>query len=148
MIKIAHKGNYAGQNVDRENTVEYIEEAIAAGYNVKVDAWLMEDKWMLGQHWPATEVPRSFFERPEIWTHAKNLVGYVSLYNNPKVHVFWHNKDDFAITSKGIKWARNYIETSDGIMSIAEDNQTMKGRINGKLTQPLGICCDSFDWLS
>ena len=33
MIKIAHRGNYKGRNVDRENTISYIEEAIAAGYN-------------------------------------------------------------------------------------------------------------------
>ena len=38
MIRIAHRGNFAGINRDRENSPDYIEEAIAAGYNVEVDA--------------------------------------------------------------------------------------------------------------
>lgn len=144
MIKIAHRGNYKGSNKERENSPDYIEEAIAAGYNVEVDVWLIDNKWMLGHDFPKYEVPLVFFERPEIWTHAKNLVGYVSLYHNSKVHVFWHNKDDFAITSRGIKWANTHVLTYDGVMVLPELNDHHTSMIKLGHVDPIGICSDDF----
>jgi hypothetical protein len=143
LIKIAHRGNYKGRVEERENSPDYIEEAIVAGYNVEVDVWLIDNKWMLGFDFPKYEVPLSFFERPEIWTHAMNLVGYVSLYNNSKVHTFWHNKDDFVFTSKGIKWCRTHILTHDGVMVMPELNDYHTDILkNGH--DPLGVCSNNF----
>lgn len=144
MIKIAHRGNYAGRNAERENTTSYIEEAIAAGYDVEVDAWLLGESWYLGHDFPSEIVDRSFFERPQIWTHCKNLVGYVSLYNNPKAHVFWHNRDEFVYTSKGIKWANVGVITYDGIMVMPEYNSLTTVQLKNKSIEPLGICSDDF----
>lgn len=143
MIKISHRGNYKGRDAQRENTVAYIEEAIAAGYNVKVDVWLVDYKWYLGFDIPKEEINLSFLERPEIWTHARDLQGYVSLYNNPKVHVLWHNKDGFVFTSKGIKWANTGTITHDGIMFMPDDTLSI-GIVRGAI-QPLGVCCNNFD---
>lgn len=147
MILIAHRGNFRGANKERENAPDYIEEAIAAGYNVEVDVWLVDKKWMLGHDFPQHEVPLSFFERPEVWTHAKNLVGYVSLYNNSKVHVFWHDKDDFAITSKGIKWCNVHKLTHDGVMVMPEYNDYHTQLLRMKKIDPLGVCSDNFGFL-
>lgn len=144
MIRISHRGNFAGINNHRENSPDYIEEAISAGYDVKVDAWLIGTIWMLGHDFPRYEVPLSFLERPEIWTHAKNLIGYVSLYNNPKAHTFWHNKDEFAITSKGIKWARTHILTYDGVLVLPEYNNYHTSLLKSNQIDPLGICSDDF----
>jgi len=145
LIKIAHRGNFVGRIEERENTVSYVEEAIAAGYNVEVDVWLIDKQWHLGHNFPGEKIDLSFLERPEIWTHAKNLVGYVSLYHNPKVHTFWHDKDDFVFTSKGIKWANTGIITYDGIMVMPENNRNICGLIKEKLICPLGICSDDFN---
>ena len=143
MIKIAHRGNYKGRDALRENLPDYIEEAIAAGFDVEVDVWLIDGKWMLGHDFPEHEVPLSFFERPQIWTHAKNLVGYVSLYNRKEVHTFWHDKDDFVYTSKGIKWANVGILTYDGVMVMPERSPAMTEMLkNGH--EPLGVCSDDF----
>lgn len=144
MIKIAHRGNYNGKLPERENTVSYINEAIDAGYNVEVDAWLIDGVWMLGHDFPKDKVDISFFERPEVWTHAKNLVGYVSLFHNPKVHTFWHNKDDFVFTSKGIKWANINILTHDGVMVMPEFNDYYIQMFRLGHLDPLGICSDDF----
>lgn len=149
MIKIAHRGNYKGVNKDLENSPDYILDAIAAGYNVEVDAWLIEDKWMLGHDFPTHEVDRSFLERPEIWTHAKNLVGYVSLYSNPKAHTFWHDKDEYTFTSKGIKWANIDVPTLDGVMVLPDKGIWLKEMLLKKrIGLPLGMCCDSFEWMA
>ena len=144
MIKIAHRGNYKGRNELRENTIPYIEEAIAAGYDVEIDVWLLDGKWHLGHDFPGEEIDLSFMERPQIWTHAKDLQGYVSLYGQKKVHVFWHDKDDFTFTSKGIKWAKTHIITYDGIMVMPEYNDYHTSVIKSGHLVPLGICSDNF----
>lgn len=144
MIRIANRGNYNGINSQRENTVSYIEEAIAAGYDVKVDAWLIDTTWHLGSDFPKEIVDLSFFERPCVWTHAMNLIGYVSLYNNPKAHTFWHNKDEFAITSKGIKWARTHILTYDGVLALPEYNDYHTNLLRMEQIDPLGVCSNDF----
>lgn len=144
MIKIAHRGNYKGRDPLRENTKEYIEEAIVAGYDVEIDVWLLDGKWYLGHDFPKEEIELSFMERPQIWTHAKDLRGYVSLYNNPKVHTFWHDKDEFVFTSKGIKWAKCGIHTHDGIIVMPECDTYMSSAISNGFFTPLGICSDNF----
>ena len=144
MIKIAHRGNHAGRIEERENTVSYIEEAITAGYNVEIDVWLIDKQWHLGHDFPDEKIDLSFMERPEIWTHAKNLVGYVSLYNNSKVHTFWHDKDDYVFTSKGIKWCKTHILTYDGVMVMPEFNDYHTSIIKSGFLDPLGVCSDDF----
>lgn len=144
MIKIAHRGNFQGTDETRENTPSYIEEAIFAGFDVKVDAWLMDTQWYLGNDFPREKIDISFLERPQIWTHAKNLVGYISLYHNTKAHVFWHNKDDYVFTSKGIKWASIRILTQDGVMVMPEFCDWHMDMIRIGHLSPLGICSDDF----
>jgi len=140
MIKIAQRGNFKGRDTTRENTVSYIEEAILAGYDVKIDVWLINEKWYLGHNLPIEEIQLSFMERPEIWTHARDLQGYVSLFNNSKVHTFWHSRDDYTFTSKNIKWAKSGDKTRDGIQVMP--NSSTWAHIISK--PPLGVCSDDF----
>lgn len=144
MIRIAHRGNYKGRDNLRENTISYIEEAIAAGYDVEIDVWLLDGKWHLGHDFPGEVIELSFMERSQVWTHAKDLQGYVSLYSQKHVHVFWHDKDEFAITSKGIKWARAGVLTNDGIMVMPEYVPYALTSITSREVTPLGICSDDF----
>lgn len=143
MIKIAHRGNYAGKNKDKENTISYIEEAISKGYDVEVDVWLINNQWFLGHDSPTEIINLSFLERLVIWSHAKNLDAYFTLWNNPKVNVFWHDKDDFVFTSKGIKWCNINTLTYDGIMVMPELNKHYITLLNTG-HKPLGICSDDF----
>jgi len=144
MIRIAHRGNYKGRNAERENTVSYIEEAIAAGYDVEVDVRLVDGKWYLGHDKPQEEVSLSFLERASIWAHAKNLEGYVTLWNNKLVQTFWHDRDEFVFTSKGIKWARSGVVTHDGIMVMPDSNTELCEQIRSGALAPLGVCSDDF----
>lgn len=142
MIKIAHRGNFKGRNSERENTATYIEEAINAGFDVMIDVWLLDGKWYLGYDFPKEVIDLSFMERPQIWVRARDLPGYVSLYSQKKVHVFWHKDDDFTFTSKGIKWAKTDVITRDGIMSMPSK---FISRIRIERLRPLGVCMDNFD---
>lgn len=143
MIKIAHRGNYKGQDPGRENTSAYIEEAISAGYDVKVDVWLIEREWFLGHDFPKEKIDLRFLERSNIWIHAMNLVGYVSLYNNKNAHVFWHQKDDFTFTNKGIKWCRTHVLTYDGVLVLPELNDYHTSLLKTNF-EPLGVCSNNF----
>jgi glycerophosphoryl diester phosphodiesterase len=144
MIRIAHRGNYKGKDALRENTISYIEEAIAAGYDVEIDVWLLDGKWYLGHDFPGEIIELPFMERPQIWTHAKDLQGYVSLHGQKNVHVFWHDKDEFTFTSKGIKWCKGGVITHDGVMVMPEYFPFALTAIRSFEVIPLGICSDDF----
>lgn len=146
MLKIAHRGNWLGRNIDRENTSSYINEALANGFHVEVDVWFLSiyNTWHLGHDFPKEKINISFLENPSVWSHAKNLEAYFELYNNPKAHVFWHDKDDFTFTSKGIKWCKAGYISHDGIMVMPELKKSHTKLINTRKHVPLGICSDDF----
>lgn len=145
MIKIAHRGNFKGRQPDLENSPSYILEALKKEFHVEVDAWLYKGKWYLGHDKPTYLVDAPFLSNSKIWIHAKNLDAYSMLYPDKNFHVFWHDKDEFAITSKGFKWARSDVITHDGIMVMPEKSIKNTLQLQQGLITPLGICSDNFD---
>ena len=51
-ILISHRGNIDGRNVEYENNPNYIEAAINLGYDVEIDVWFIDGKFMLGHDEP------------------------------------------------------------------------------------------------
>ena len=49
---ISHRGNLTGPNPIRENSIDYIEEAIAEGFDVEVDLWVDDNECYLGHDDP------------------------------------------------------------------------------------------------
>jgi len=145
MILIAHRGNYKGRDVLKENTKDYIMEAVMAGYDVEIDVWYNDGKYYLGHDGPGEEIPLSFMEQSCMWVHAKNLPAYVMLFRDPNVHVFWHDKDEFTFTSKGIKWAYSGVITYDGIMVMPDNSLDICYKIKSGQIVPLGVCSDNFE---
>ena len=43
MIKISHRGNIKGPNMDRENRPSYVDAALQLGYDVEVDVRLIDN---------------------------------------------------------------------------------------------------------
>ena len=60
MILISHRGNLSGPNPNRENSKEYILEALDKGYSVEIDVWLVKDKIYLGHDNPEYEINIDF----------------------------------------------------------------------------------------
>ena len=56
MNLISHRGNIDGPQLDKENSPNYINEAIEAGYNVEIDIWFVNNKWYLGHDNPTYEI--------------------------------------------------------------------------------------------
>lgn len=103
MILIAHRGNINGPSVD-ENSPTLILNTLAQGYQVEIDVWFIDGKYFLGHDTPDYEVPSSFLIRNGLWCHAKNIDALVALQELEVKHYFWHQEDDYTLTSSGYIW--------------------------------------------
>ena len=106
MHLISHRGNTNGPNKERENSPEYIQEALDAGYDVEIDVWYIDGKFMLGHDEPQYQIDLEFLICRELWCHAKNLQALTEMLRvgNYIWHKFWHQNDRYTITSDGYIW--------------------------------------------
>lgn len=106
MIFISHRGNINGPIPERENSPDYIDEALNFGVDVECDVrydcgfWLGHDEcqYSVCESWL---LKRS----SHLWFHAKDfetlklLARYRSTYR-----VFWHEKDNFSLVGMNYIW--------------------------------------------
>jgi hypothetical protein len=105
-LLISHRGNVEGANRELENRPEYLLEALRLGFDVELDVWLVDGStWMLGHDEPQYATTLSFLLHPRVWIHAKNGAALRELLRQPLAHVFFHDRDDYTLTSRGIIWA-------------------------------------------
>jgi len=105
MKLISHRGNLNGPNPEKENHPDYIKAALNKWYGVEVDVWYIDGKYVLGHDSPSYEVDHSFIKyNSRLWCHAKNLDALNIMSKDNYIHYFWHQKDDYTITSKNIIW--------------------------------------------
>jgi len=104
MILISHRGNILGSQPGLENMPEYIQDTLDKGYDVEVDVWYANNELYLGHDNPQYKIDISFLMDSRLWCHAKNIeaLNYMLEYD---IHCFWHQEDDYSLTSKGIIWA-------------------------------------------
>lgn len=103
MILISHRGNLDGPNPLKENNPSYILEAIRKQFYVEIDVWLEDRVISLGHDNPEYEVGLDFLFNSKLWCHAKNLEALDLLLEN-KIKCFWHQDDDFTLTSNNFIW--------------------------------------------
>ena len=138
MIFISHRGNVNGINSERENDPKYILEAINKGYECEIDVWFINDRLYLGHDGPQYEIDLKFLQNNKLWCHAKNLSALEYMLLND-VHCFWHQSDDYTITSKGVIWSYPGKELSkNSICVMPEDNEVA----HHEKTVCTGICSD------
>jgi len=135
MILISHRGNLTGKNEKYENHPNYINDAKKKGFDVEIDVWFKENNFYLGHDKPLYEIDHSFLEDRKFWCHAKSSAALNEL-SKLNCHYFWHDTDDYTITSKGYIWI--YPDKpilKNGICVLPE--QTNQKNIECK-----GICSD------
>lgn len=137
MILISHRGNIDRIIPESENNPEYVLSAIEKGYDCEIDVWYKEGQWYLGHDYPEYGIELSFLKNNKLWCHAKNLQALQQLLKN-NIHCFWHQEDDYTITSKGFIWTYpgNKL-TKDSICVMPETNSK-----NFDISNCLGICSD------
>jgi len=141
---ISHRGNLIGPNPTRENSIDYIEEAISAGFDVEIDLRVEDNECYLGHDDPQYIVTQYWLSQyiDKLWIHCKNIEAlYYFVNNTDGYNYFWHQQDDFTLTSRKYIWTyprKSYTEYSVVVMPEWDDVNWNKLRsINC-----FGICTD------
>lgn len=133
MRLIAHRGNFAGQNTERENTVEYLEEALKAGYDVEFDVFMHDGKILLGHDrrvvmgtrhlwadrygdYVVNEIPNiEWLRDSRKWVHCKDMESFLMLSKYPDIQCFMHDDERYAFVENCDKiWVHSgYVVPND-----------------------------------
>lgn len=138
MIKIAHRGNINGSNENLENCPDYLEYAISLGFEIECDIRILNNQIYLGHDYPQYKIDHNFINKiiDKTWFHCKNievLHMFNKNYSNSKY--FWHQNDDYTLTSNGYIWTYPGKETTD--KSIIVDFN-----LSNSYKNIYGICTD------
>ncbi len=104
---IAHRGNLTGPNAQRENSPDYIDEAIAASFDVEVDLRAVDGHLWLGHDYPQHLVSREWLSdrHHRLLLHIKDIPALNWMLNtHPNWHYFCHAGDRFTFTSQRYIW--------------------------------------------
>lgn len=106
MKLIAHRGNINGPISNKENRPDYIEEALFNNYDAEIDVWFINNKLFLGHDQPDYEIDIAWLysNKEKLWIHCKDLnsLHYMTKHND--LNYFWHQTDNFTLTSKQYIW--------------------------------------------
>ena len=80
MTLISHRGNINGKFESYENEPAYIEQAIKLGYDVEIDVWFINGKFMLGHDEPVHEMPLEFINNNLYKNERFYYSGYLSSF--------------------------------------------------------------------
>lgn len=143
MIYIAHRGLYQGPSVEKENHPDQITSAIKLGYHVEVDIRYVNKKLVLGHDEPQYEISEKFLDNRKMWIHCKNIeaLHYFTTTIGEQYNYFWHEDDQFTLTSKKYIWTypgKTLTDMSIMVMPEYVDN-TLD---NTKNVICYGICSD------
>jgi hypothetical protein len=128
MKLISHRGNTNGPRPDMENSPKYIIEAIKHGYDVEVDIWAYKQIW-LGHDGPEYPCPLKFLfkYKDKLWIHCKNLDALNILLNFKELNIFWHQNDDYTLTSHGFIWTFPNKKTCSKSVLVINNANEYKG---------------------
>lgn len=137
MIFISHRGNIKGPNFESENNPNYILETLELGYDVEIDVWFDKGDWFLGHDYPQYIVEENFLLNPKFWLHCKNEKSLELLNKFKGIKYFWHNVDDYTLTSESLIWVypgKKLLKNS--ISCLPEQG------FDGAIEDCVGICSD------
>lgn len=143
MIYIAHRGLFNGPDSTKENHPFQIMTAIELGYQCEIDLRIVDNKLYLGHDNPQYEVDEYWLRDSNLWIHAKNIEAlyWLSTHQTWKYNYFWHENDQYTLTSKGYIWTnpKNML-THNSVMVMPEHvDQTLSNAI---IANCHAICSD------
>lgn len=136
---IAHRGNTQGPKPELENTDFYLRDAYVS-HDVEIDLIGHKGILYLGHDRPQSIADTGFIQRTGVWCHAKNHEAAV-LLSTMRCNWFWHQEDDFTLTSNGFIWCYPgvYIDHPRAIWLNFDGAQMPDS------TNIYGICGDKID---
>ncbi len=136
---IAHRALMYGPDRTLENHPKQIELALSQGFECEIDLWVHENQLYLGHDEPTYQTDEGFLRQPGFWIHAKNLeaLHWLTFTN---LNYFWHQNDDFTLTSHGYIWTFPGKELTDkSVAVLPEIYDPSLSKLNLKC---FGICSD------
>lgn len=142
MLLISHRGNIDQVLSGKENTIEYIDQAIHLGYDVEVDIRLINGVLFLGHDNPDYEIDLQWLidRKHKLWIHTKNFSALNYLINYD-VRIFYHQKEDHTIINNcNVIWSHDLKEAgTKSIIPLLSKNDILNFTF---LRQVYGICSD------
>ena len=140
MIKISHRGNQHGPS-ESENQPTQLVATLSGGYDVEVDVWVQDGNIFLGHDNPQHFVDEQFIRdiSESAWYHCKNLEA-LEYFNKklPDLRYFWHQNDDYTLTSNGYIWTYPGQKVTDRSIVVCLDRPDLSTFD----VMPYGICTD------
>lgn len=149
MRYIAHRGNIDGRNAGKENSPDYILQALNRGFDVEVDVWLYQETtkeepaYYFGHDQPEyrVQIPAVFLENPLVWFHAKTIQTFYALMRNSVTAFYIDGDHACALTTRGHIWTTpGNVLTPRSIAVMPEYSPNWR---TADLRQVYGICSDN-----
>lgn len=110
---ISHRGNLHGPNREKENTENYLLEALNSGFDLEFDVWYLSSKFWLGHDEP--QIPFSFdsiiqwssrYTNQHLYVHCKNTSALENILNHEKKNIipFFHDVDRCILLRDNTIW--------------------------------------------
>lgn len=137
MIYIAHRALFEGPDLQKENHPNQIKKALAKGYHVEIDVRYVDKKLVLGHDEPLYEITDKMIDPRKTWIHCKNIdaLYYFTTHISEKYNYFWHEDDQYTLTSK------NYIWTYPGKSLTDMSIMVMPEYVDSSLENTKNIVC-------
>jgi hypothetical protein len=140
-IFISHRGNLLGKDLNLENNPTQVESVIKKGYDCEIDLHMVGKKLFLGHDEPQYDISINWLleHSKRLWIHAKNFDALNLLNSKYKeLNYFWHQEDDFTLTSDNLIWTFPEKQTSHNsiIVKLEYEADYLKNNIF------YGICSD------
>ena len=145
---IAHRANINGPS-DSENNPKQIDSCIELGYDVEIDIRYdtLSQLFWLGHDKPQYQVSCEWIynRNSYLWIHCKDITTLKKFieYENSGYEYFWHQQDDFTLTSNNYIWTfpgKPY--TNRSIIVMPESNTEISNLNTLRDVNCYGICTD------
>ena len=145
MRLISHRGNVDGKYPQYENLPEYVDKALNLGYDVEVDLWIDNDGYYLGHDEPTYPINLKWLTDRylHLWIHCKDVATLHEFSTKTSgYNFFFHDKDDYTLTSKQYIWAYPGKSYTDHTVMVMPEWKEDVDWDTLRATNCFGICTD------
>jgi len=144
VILISNRGNTWHENgSETENEPNFVAAALER-FNVKIDVWMVDNEFYLGNDNPQYKIDESFLLNNRLWCQARNNEALIAMQTMNVLNCFSYNENNSIITPSGFTWVSVNNQSKKSlrpkIIFMPED----LFHINTKVA---GICCNYVELL-
>lgn len=145
MILISKRGNLVGRTPDKENTIDYIKNALGHNVYVEVDVRTKDDELYLGHDNPQEKIEENWLENPKFFVHCKDKSTYDRLKLNKNIKCFMQDDANMVtlIDNSDLYWTNAAFHPATKIPSINFDKMIVHESYKGPKHQFYGIYGDN-----